>query len=134
VFLVQRQAMDDDGAFCNDSQSGNDTGSRVPLKLFPARAEAEAYRDELARRDCHTMNPFHLYAGVEPGPDEETLCGRLRELGLAHIPPASVWYLSEWRTWWDAQQDNLTDDQRAAVWNLFSVRPLYEVTEIELED
>ena len=126
-YLVVRRALDRWGGACAD-QHGTDTGSRVPLRLFAARAAADAFAAALAAEVRKTMNPFPMLNGY--------LSDAVRKhLAVFRFPvacPDDPW-IEEWKAWWDLCQDLITEKERAALWAVFSTTPPYEVSEIELE-
>ncbi len=127
MYLVVRRALDRDGKSCGDQMS-NDTGSRVPLKLFADRTAADTFANQLAAEARRTMNPFHLLdLSVE-----KPLRAKLRALKLPVKLPEEHWE-EKWRAWWDQCVDVTTDDQRAAVWKVLGASLPFEVIEIELE-
>lgn len=160
MYLVQRQGFTDGGGYCNESQAGGNNGARVPLRLFPTRAAAETYRDELEAKARRAVNPFRfspleevfgynefalsgelddlpdeVRAGVIPAvPLEERARAweqGLRDLGLTP-PKLRGWDGSETAAdWWDRTAPTLTDEQLAAAWRVFEGFRLFEVVEID---
>jgi hypothetical protein len=131
-FLVQRRAFDPNGFVCHD-QNGRDTGSRVPVRLFGDRESAEAHRHELTAAARAVMNPFQAYAPPMSGLSEEEFAA-----AAASLHPPLPWPAGfsprQWREWWDLCQDEVTDGQRAAAWELFADHPLFEVLPAEVRD
>jgi hypothetical protein len=125
-YLVVRRATDRGGGACEDQQ-GTDTGSRVPLRLFAARAAADAFAVTLTAEARRTMNPFPVLDGYL-----DAIRKRLADFRFPVACPDDPWP-EEWKTWWDLCQDLITDEERAAVWAVFGATPPYEVVEIELE-
>jgi hypothetical protein len=125
MFLVQRSALDWFGGVCQD-QNGRDTGSRVLLKAFADWGAAEAYRRELIAQGQQTLSPFHLLPTDLP----DELRTMLRELELP-LPCPQDESNESWRAWWESSPDELTDEQRAAVWNVLGPR-LYEIVAVEV--
>jgi hypothetical protein len=129
-FLVQRLALDAAGQMCRDILS-RDTGSRVPLRVFRTRDAAEAYRDALIADARQTVNPFQvlpLPTIMRAGPFR----AELPQLRLPLPCPTEYTAADQWREWWDLCQDDITPEQRTAVWNLFDDHPLFEVLAVEV--
>jgi hypothetical protein len=126
MYLVVRRAVQSDGSGCGD-QGDPDTGSRVPLRMFADRAAAERLVAALTADAQRTMNPFHLNDYGVPEPVRK----KLKQLRLSAACPKEAWS-EEWRAWWDRCVDELTDEQRAAVWALLGASPC-EVVEVDAE-
>ena len=62
MYLVARRALDSFGGACED-QTGIDTGSRVPLRMFTTRLAAEAFIAAQMIEARRTMNPFQMIGG-----------------------------------------------------------------------
>lgn len=125
--LVQRRAV-----FAARSRWGwawrSPSDARVPVALFARRADAVAERDRLAAEVRQLVNPFVF---TDPGPGAATADGR--DALAASAPPLPVPAndgAAEWREWFDLCQDEMTDDQRAALWELCD--PLFEVIRVEV--
>ena len=105
--------------------------ARVPVALFATRAAAVEALGALAADAQRAANPF---AFVEPGEGVATNPARadLARLRLP-LPVPATDRRAEWLEWYDLCQDELSDDQRAAVWNLCD-RPLFEVRRVEVSD
>ena len=105
--------------------------ARVPAALFADRAAADTLRDQMNAESRNTLNPFVF---VEPDAGAATDFGRAE---LAHLrlplPIPSGERRAEWIEWWDLCQDEVADEQRAAVWHLCD-RPLFEVIRVEVSD
>jgi hypothetical protein len=127
TYLVARRAFERNGTPCC-TQHGDDTGSRVPLRLFASRAAAVACAAELARAARRTMNPFHLCDGAVP----EGAQAAIPALALPLTCPDTNWY-EEWAEWWDTIQEALSDEQRASVWAVFGPTYPFEVQEVPFE-
>jgi hypothetical protein len=131
-FLVQRRAFDASGFVCHDQQ-GRDTGSRVPVRLFADRRAAEAHRDELVAAARTVMNPFQAYTPEMSGLSYEEFAAAAERL-RPPLPWPTGFSPRQWREWWDLCQEEVTDDQRGAVWELFADHPLFEVLPVEVRD
>ena len=126
MYLVRRLVFHADGR-----PRDHDTGARLPLRLFADRADAERHCRELTAAARRATNPF-LVCDWEA---TEAVRAELARLDLPlPWPDHEENYGDAWAEWWDLCQDELTDEQRAALWDLFGVRPLFEVAEVELED
>ena len=118
------------------SQFASDTGSHVPLRLYITRTEAETECVERLRCAHRMVNPFIIYESLsgeydyDEDEDVDELAERLKFIGLSEQPPLDRYALKDWPTWWDNYQDRINDEQRAAVYQLFNQRPLFEVVEI----
>lgn len=128
AYIVVRRALGEEGAVCDD-QFTNDTGSRVPLRLFTTRTAAEACAAALSAEVRGLVSPFTQIGGYV----SEDEIKRLAALRLPVDCPDDSWH-EDWRVWWDMCQDLITDEQRAAVWDVFAEMPPYEVLEVELDD
>jgi hypothetical protein len=102
-----------------------ETGSCVPVRAFASRADAESHAAELMAAARRAINPFVLFDPVVPEPLEN-----LAALDLPEGHPAKEEY-DGWVPWWDRCQEAATDDQRAAVWALLGVPPLFDVVAVE---
>jgi hypothetical protein len=100
----------------------------VPLRLFASREAAERLVAELTAEARRTMNPFHLNDYEVPDPIRKYL----KKLRLSACPKEQ--WSEEWQEWWDRCADEMTDDQRAAVWAMFDALAPYEVIEITVND
>lgn len=103
--------------------------ARVPVSLFATRSEALATRDRLAAEVRQLVNPFVF---IDPGLGAATADGR-EALALASppLPVPTGDGAAEWTEWFDLCQDEMTDEQRAAVWELCG-QPLFEVLRVEV--
>lgn len=129
-FMVQRRAFDPNGYVCH-TQSGRDTGSRVPVRTFADRAGAEAHRDELLKLAHATMNPFQVYTPTMTGLGDEEFAAAVSRWS-APLPAPEIFRPALWREWWDLCQDEVTAEQRELAWALFADHPLFEVLPVEV--
>jgi hypothetical protein len=131
-YMVQRVAFDPNGRLCHN-RDHQDTGSRVPVRLFGDRAAANAHRDELLIAAREVMNPFQVYT-----PQMAGLHGPAFPEAIAELRPPLPWPSNfdpgAWREWWDLCQDELTPGQRHGGWEMFSMHPLFEVLSVEAAD
>src|SRR5262245_43445228 len=123
MFLVVRRAVQADGAACH-SQHSDDTGSRVPLRMFATRPAAEQFVATLAAEAQRTTSPFHLNVDLMT----EKIRKQLDQLRFPVECPKRWDRLA----WWDQCADLITDEERAAVWALFGKLAPFEVLEIEV--
>ncbi|MBP3960203.1 hypothetical protein J8F10_33670 [Gemmata sp. G18] len=132
-FLVQRRAVIDTfvGTAWRDRPS---TSARVPIALFAARAEAVEHRDRLAAECRLQLNPF-VFADPARSATTDTMREELAALDLPLPIPVGDrrrnW--TDWAEWWDLCQDEVTDEQREAVWGACD-QPLFEVIRVEVSD
>jgi hypothetical protein len=131
-YLLQRRAFDRLGRGCHNRQ-GEDTGSRVPLRLFASRAEANGFRDGLIAAARQVVNPFQVFTPLMAGRTEQDLIAAI-EQSQPPLPWPVRLQLELWREWWDLCQDEITDDQRNAAWELFEDQPLFEVLRVEVNE
>lgn len=125
-FLVQRRAIVDSAAG-SGWRDRPPRDARVPTALFADRDTADAHRDHM-NADCRgVLNPFVFL--IE---DPDFAHGDLERLGLP-LPLPTRNRQSDWVEWWDLCQDEATDEQRAAVWNLCD-QPLFETLRVEVSD
>lgn len=129
-YLVQRRAVVDGfgrGVWADRPPAS----ARVPIALFAARADANAHRDRLAVELRTILNPFVFsHASRRAATDDS------REALDASRPPLPVPTgdsTVEWVEWFDLCQDEMTDDQRAVVWDVCD-NPLLEVIRVEVRD
>lgn len=115
--LVQRRA----------GRTPADRLSRVPVRLFADRTAADAHRDELNAAARKVVNPFHLLEV----PD--LIAEALEPLRLP-LPWPATEDDEEWRGWWDLCQDDISEAQRTAVWELFADQPLFETLRVQVID
>ena len=146
IYLVTRACIGDAGYTID--QMGANNGSRVPLKAFENRADADMYRAELERRAWRTVNPFRLACAesnwtfsslfdanddrLPNGMSEQQIVLAVQKLGLNAPRPVDRYDSGDWVGWWDATSPLLSDEQHAEIWNLFSGFRLFEVAEIEI--
>jgi hypothetical protein len=128
MYLVVRRALDRSGRACED-QSGNDTGSRVPLRMFVDRTAADAFVAGQIAEIRRTMNPFHIIGGFVDTDAQK----QLERLELPVACPDDPWH-EEWKVWWDLCQDLVSDEQRAAVWTILEADPPFDVIVLEVSD
>ncbi len=136
AYLVQRQALDAAGLLVqntmydrNENVIGyNDIGARVPLAFHAPHASAARYAADLHAAARRTMNPF---ARLGEPTDVVGFADALHGTGVSFAYPSPLTYFCSWAAWYDAEQAGLTDADRAAVWDLFTDRPLYEVVEMK---
>lgn len=128
AFLVVRRAVGADGGAC-ESQFGNDTGSRVPVRLFASRAAADGCAAALVAAARRAVNLFPLLDGYL----SDDTRARLAALELPVGCPGDPWH-EDWIVWWDLCQDEITDEQRSAAWDVFAAAPPFEVVEVEVDD
>lgn len=143
AYLVVRQIYEEYGLVTN--QDGWDTGSRLPLGSFFDRAAAEAFRAALVRDATATMNPFlfmdhHDIVPMEGAVDWPRREQAIRDAVVASLasnpapPPTDKNGTHDWPKWYDEVAPTLTDADRVRLWNLFTVRPVYDIIEIEVDD
>ncbi|MBY0460725.1 MAG: hypothetical protein K2V38_25685, partial [Gemmataceae bacterium] len=48
-------------------------------------------------------------------------------------PPDEDWH-RDWAKWWDLCQDEISDEQRSAAWDVLRGMPPFEVVEVEVGD
>jgi hypothetical protein len=126
-YLVQRKAVAD--AFGARVWTDRPPQvARVPLALFATRAAAVECRDKFAAEVRRVLNPFVFldrYADV--------LGAEFAAALTALDPPLPVpaHYHHEWIEWYDVCQDEMTEEQREAVWELCD-NPLFEVLRVEV--
>ena len=151
VYLVQSRnwqenEFDEDGNFYENGGPGEGT----PVKLFADYAAAEAFarRKELEVRDG--TNPFRFSAfgrpesgypfrdngfegrlGSATSMDEPVLRDWLLDAGLTPPPPATRKKPVDWAGWWDENVDEMSDLQRAKVWEALDKVRFFEVVELE---
>lgn len=131
-FLVQRRAFDTLGRGCHNRE-GQDTGSRVPVRLFADRASANAFRDELIALTREVMNPFQVFTPLMARRSEVEFTALIEQLGTPLPWPVNL-RPELWREWWDLCQDEITVEQRVAAWELFADQPLFEVLKMEVHE
>ncbi|MBY0456065.1 MAG: hypothetical protein K2V38_01875 [Gemmataceae bacterium] len=129
-YLVQRRAVTDTFAG-NPWRTRPPAHARVPVALFATRANAGERRDLLAAECRQLLNPFVF---VEPSAGIATDLARaeLPRLNLP-LPIPTGDRRGDWVEWWDLCQDEVSDDQRQAVWDLCD-QPLFEVIRVEVRD
>ncbi len=146
LYLVTRACIGNAGYTIN--QMGANNGSRVPLKAFANRADADVYRAELERRAWRTVNPFHLVCAesnwafaalfdvnddrLPNGMSEQQIVLAVQKLGLNAPRLVDNDISDDWVSWWDAIAPLLSDEQFAEIWNIFSGFRLFEVVEVEV--
>ena len=114
-----------------------ESDSSVPLEVFATREKAEARRRELEAVAHHELSPF-LFGDLNQLSriDEEEFSLEVDKLGLPP-PQGFEWEgraFCDWSGWWDILAGDMTDDQRAGVWDLLDKLNFYTITVIELEE
>lgn len=129
-FLVQRRAVIDTfaGTVWRNRPPAD---ARVPLALFAARSDAIEYRDRCAAEARRVLNPF-VFVDPSVGAATDGNRAELLELGLPLPIPAGE-RRREWIEWLDLCQDEVSEDQREAVWRLCD-QPMFEVLRVEVGD
>ncbi len=146
LYLVTRDCIGESG-FITDHDSANN-GSRVPLKAFANRADADVFRERIERRAWRTVNPFRLACGkstctlswlfdlyddrLPNGMSEQQIVLAVQKLGLSAPRPVDLYDYGDWVGWWDAIAPLLSDEQFAEIWGIFSGFRLFEVSEVEV--
>ena len=136
-YLVQRRAIADSAA--DGWRDRPSSAARVPVALFAKRHAAEERRDRLSAEGQSALNPFvfleddpEAYFARAEDPEAYFAREEFEQLGLP-LPLPTRNRRQEWVEWWDLCQDEVTDEQRAAVWELCD-RPLFEVLRVEVSD
>ena len=132
AFLVQRRAFDTLGRGCHNRE-GQDTGSRVPVRLFADRTAANAFRDELTATTRAVMNPFQVFTPLMARRGEQEFIAAIEQLGTP-LPWPVNFHPERWREWWDLCQDEISPNQRMAAWELFEDQPLFEVLRVDVHE
>ena len=106
----------------------------TPIVAYASRDRAEAERVERERRER-----FEAGSPLEHGPDLEWCSGLnvaefLRHLETIGVPvpevePGETPY---WRDWWEMVEDDLTEEQRHAIWDVMGRVRLFEVIEVDV--
>jgi len=131
-YIVQRRTLDMNGFICHD-QHGRGARSRVPIRVFAEQTAAQRHRDELELEAREFMNPFQAYPPSMAGLSEPHFAEAIESL-RPPLPWPTCFRPSLWREWWDLCQDEVTPGQRAAIWELFSNHPLFEVIRIDVRN
>jgi hypothetical protein len=132
IYLIQRRLTAGEyGVF-----SGAEGQEGVPVLACPSAQEAEERRRQLEEEARRVMAPFlvaNLKGWSSVGVDR--LRARLEALGLRDLPePAEEWQAEPlWRRWWDEHGEEVTAEQRAAIWELFDKLRFYEVVPVKLK-
>jgi hypothetical protein len=146
-FLVQRRAFDPEGCFCRN-ENGDPTEAVVPLSLHATRDAAEAEARRLEAEARHLVSPFAFFpphndlAALSSLPFDQ-FQAEARRLKLfpdhrgkdALVNLGGVWMdfnPDVWLTLWDECVDNMSDQQREAVWRLLDRLSFHQVVEVEL--
>jgi hypothetical protein len=125
-------------AFSDDEDEGEPEMlflPRIPVRAFARREDAQAYCEALRLRAMRELCPFDVVA--YDAPDEDEVIKGVERLGLPLLrrsgrqqgaPRLSL----DLEGWWPHVVTQLTDEQRAALWELFQL-PLFEVREMSVE-
>ena len=105
-----------------------------PDRVFASRAAARRYADDLNAQLRALTNPFEGWS-----PDfamtggEKALIQLVRKLGLT--PPAKQkgYAYIDWQAWWDRGYFDMTDAQRAAIWDALDKYNWYKVKATTVE-
>jgi hypothetical protein len=132
VFLVERVAYTD----CALDQmpeymacASEDGESFVPVRAFPDRKSAEAYRAQLEAEARAELSPALFCSYNAP----KGLAARLRAFKFdAPTFRKGGDNGEQFRKWWAAHATDLTAEQRAAIWELFTDVSFYRVSETTL--
>ncbi|MDY3555515.1 hypothetical protein R5W24_004658 [Gemmata sp. JC717] len=129
-YLVQRRAVID--TFAGTVwRTRPPADARVPVALYAARSDAVEHRDRLAAESRQVLNPF-VFADPAHGAATEGAREELAALELP-LPVPSGDRRRDWIEWWDLCQEDVSDEQRAAVWRACD-QPMFEVLRVEVAD
>lgn len=139
IYVVQRKALESRDVFQVDQCEYNLT---VPTKAFVMRSEAEKVKRKLEESARKEICPFALAEGLEDDYQERTSLSAeqiLQKLGEWNIPKPKArkshgYKYYEWTKWWHQVVDQLSDEQREAVWSIFDKVEFYKIAECDLED
>jgi len=125
------------GRHCQDHEEDNG----LPVGVFASQKKAEAFCQALEEQARRELSPVQFFDELEQASnlDEEVIVERLQSLGLQ--APASYEKKSsrrtytrlDWNGWWDQCSPDLTEEQRVAIWQLFSRLQFYKVVATEEE-
>jgi len=137
VWVVQQLNWHLYGRNCQEHE--DDHG--LPVGVFASRKKAEAFCQALEEQAQRELSPVQFFQELEMASelDEEVVIERLQALGL----PAPAMYLEEhswgtytkpdWSGWWDQCAPDLTEEQRAGIWQQFHRLKFYTVVATEEE-
>jgi hypothetical protein len=109
-----------------------DQDNGAPQQAFHDRDQAEAYCAELEREKRAETNPFQYGASLEQLTplDAERFHDWVLDAGLE--PPAvDESELRSWQVWWAEQEPDMTELQRAKMWEALSWLRFYSVVELK---
>lgn len=126
-------------ALAEESDCGSGISSE-PIRSFLTREKAEAHCLTLERKKRKGLNPFNYGGlGVSLGSytslHADTFKERIRARGLE--PPKfdrrGRAEMGELYSWWEKVADDLTEEQRHAVWDLLDQVRFFTVVSVEVE-
>jgi hypothetical protein len=107
-----------------------------PVVACTTREEAERRRAELEAEAREVLPPFFVgHPGSWSSLGLVRLLETLKGIGLRHLPPPEENYAvaALWRQWWDEHAEEVTPEQRAAVWAALDRVELFRVVPVSLK-
>jgi hypothetical protein len=107
-----------------------------PIIAYATRERAEAERLRLERaewKEAGSPLSYGAYLENVSSLTEAEFIERLEALGLMPDRLRGERHIY-WRDWWEMIEDDLTDEQREALWLMMDRLHLFEVVEVEVGD
>jgi hypothetical protein len=136
TYIVVRAALSEDDEVEGDSDMP--FLPRMPVRAFARREEAEALCQALRLRAMRELRPFDVGTTAFVAPDEEEVIKGVERLGLPLLRRSGQSQGArglglDLEAWWPRVATQITDEQRAGLWELFEIPPLFEVREMNVE-
>jgi hypothetical protein len=130
VFLVQRCVTAGRYGMGQGGKQG------PPVVACATREEAERRRAGLDAEARAVIPPFLLgHPRCWSSLGLAGLLERLKSLGLHDLPPPEENYAAAalWRQWWDEHAEEVTPEQRAAIWEALDKVELFRIVPVKLK-
>jgi hypothetical protein len=122
VYVVERITMGYEG-----------TVNGEPERVFAGKAAAVKFAAERTLAARAFTNPFEWNTGPIITGGETKLAAVITKLGLKPPTKKKGEYGINWSRWWDQTYEQMSEQQRDAIWDALDKKKLYRVVKNELE-